>query len=312
MQQLQNECYMGIQLKMNAVWDRERGIMLHLKYTGEEKEHKIGFARLNDHVVCISGDLPAETKGFTLSRPGHGDGWDYTAYSTVYRTVDGAVLFSDDGSVYTEPVPTVVFRAGTGGTLYGDTVQCAGDYGELEPPEPVAGENYIFTGWAPELPGGGKVAHGMEFVAEFAYVETLEEAKEKKAAEMGAMKDAAIRAGTSVTLTDGTVEHFELGENEQKILAVLQGKVAAGEGDIPWHTSDEAEHCKFYSNADMALITSAALKHVTWHETYFRDLRIFIRAAGTKGEVEAVTYGMEIPEAYRSGPLKAMMAAMAV
>ena len=59
----------------------------------------------------------------------------------------------------------------------------------------------------------------------------------------------------------------------------------------------------------MELITSAAMAYVTWHVTYFRDLRIYIRALQTKEEVESITYGIEIPEEYQSEPLKAMTAA---
>ena len=46
-----------------------------------------------------------------------------------------------------------------------------------------------------------------------------------------------------------------------------------------------------------------------WHITYFRDLRIYIRSLQTKEEVEAVTYGMDIPQEYQSEPLRAMIAA---
>ena len=88
--------------------------------------------------------------------------------------------------------------------------------------------------------------------------------------------------------------------------------MAAGEDNIPWHTSDEGEHCKFYSNADMGLIITQAMAWVTWHVTYFRDLRIYIRSLSTKEEVSAVTYGVELPEAYQSEPLKVMIAAQAV
>lgn len=38
------------------------------------------------------------------------------------------------------------------------------------------------------------------------------------------------------------------------------------------------------------------------------DLRIYIRSLESKEDVEKVTYGMDIPEAYQSEPLKAMMA----
>lgn len=126
---------------------------------------------------------------------------------------------------------------------------------------------------------------------------------------MDAARQQAIQAGISVTLTDGSAEHFTLTDHDQTSLMGLQSQVSAGEENIPWHNSDEAEHCKFYTNADMGRITSAAMSWVTWHVTYFRDLRIYIRSLKDEEEVEAVTYGMDIPEAYQSEPLKAMLAA---
>ena len=141
---------------------------------------------------------------------------------------------------------------------------------------------------------------------------TLEELREMKVQEMNAVQQAAIQSGVNVTLTDGTVEHFTLTEHDQTSLVGLQSQVAAGGESIPWHTSNEEEHCKFYSNADMGLIITQAMAWVTWHVTYFRDLRIYIRSLSTKEEVSAVTYGVELPEAYQSEPLKVMIAAQAV
>lgn len=141
------------------------------------------------------------------------------------------------------------------------------------------------------------------------YVPTLEEVQEAKVSEMNTAQQSAIQQGVNVTLTDGTVEHFTLTDHDQTSLMGLQSQVEAGVEQIPWHTSDEAEHCKFYNNADMALITSAAMAYVTWHVTYFRDLRIYIRSLQEKEDVEAVTYGIEIPVEYRSEPLKAMISA---
>lgn len=137
---------------------------------------------------------------------------------------------------------------------------------------------------------------------------TLDEVKEAKVAEMNKTQQDAIQSGVDVTLSDGSTEHFSLTERDQTSLVGLQAQVAIGAENIPWHTSDEDEHCKFYSNADMAKITSSALSYVTWHITYFRDLRIFIRSLESKEEVEQVAYGMNIPEAYQSEPLKAMLA----
>lgn len=141
------------------------------------------------------------------------------------------------------------------------------------------------------------------------YEPTLEELREIKVTEMNAAQQKAIREGINITLTDGTVEHFTLTEHDQTSLVGLQSQVLAGEENIPWHTSDESEHCKFYSNADMQVITGMAMSYVTWHVTYFRDLRIYVRSLQSKEEIESVTYGMEIPEEYQSEPLKAMITA---
>lgn len=232
--------------------------MLTLKYLDSPKEYEVNFCKISAHVVQLLGDFPFSDAGFILSRKGKGDNWDYKSYTTLYRSIEGGMQFSDDGSVY------------------------------VAPPDPEPAPD-------PEP-----------------YVPTLQEVQEAKVAEMNAMQQAAIRSGITVTLTDGTAEHFTLTDHDQTSLMGLQSQVLAGEQNIPWHTSNEEEHCKFYSNADMALITDAAMKCVTWHVTYFRDLRIYIRSLAEKVEVEAVTYGMDVPEEYQSEPLRAMIAAQNV
>ncbi|MCM1104502.1 MAG: hypothetical protein NC409_10405 [Clostridium sp.] len=142
------------------------------------------------------------------------------------------------------------------------------------------------------------------------YVPTLDEVKEQKIAEMNEAQQSVIRAGVSVTLSDGTVEQFTLTDQDQTSLMALQAQVAEGADNIPWHCADQAEHCKYYSNADMALIVAAAMQYVTYHVTYFRDLRIYIRAITEKEDVGAVYYGMPVPEEYQSEPLKDMLAGM--
>lgn len=140
------------------------------------------------------------------------------------------------------------------------------------------------------------------------YVPTLEEMQETKVTEMNMIQENAIQAGVDVTLSDGTTEHFYLTQKDREELAVLQTAVARGDEKIPWHTSDETQHCKYYSNEDMSRIVTAAFDYAIYHKTYFRDLRIYIRSLETKEAVEAVTYGMEIPEKYRSQPLADMLA----
>ncbi len=227
--------------------------MINLKYKGSETIYEVRFSRVSPHIVQVLGVMPFEDKGFTLSRAGKDDSWDYSKYTTLYKEVNGGLQFSDDGSIYVAPIK----------------------------PDPIP---------EPEP-----------------YIPTLEEMQEAKVAEMSVMQENAIQAGIEVTLADGTTEHFGLSENERNQLAVLQTMIARGDNKIPWHTSDETEHCKYYSNEDMTHIATEALKYVTYHETYFRDLRIYIRSLGTKSKVEAITYGMEIPKKYRSQPLVDML-----
>ncbi|MDO4333820.1 MAG: hypothetical protein Q4C58_14210 [Eubacteriales bacterium] len=297
--------------------------MSYIKYKGSNEVQQAKVTpRGNIVTLSFTGVPVVSTAGFEIfldaaceMRIGN-----YLAYTTVYRNDEITAAYngyqlSNDGAVYVAPVqplPTVTFSTGAGGSLSGNLNQGANDYSDLTVPTPIPDENYVFTGWVPEIPAAGAIGSSQRFQATFQYVQTLEEVQEQKIVEINAAQQAVIAAGVNVTLTDGTVEHFTLTDHDQTSLMGLQSQVMAGEQMIPWHTSDEAEHCKFYSNADMALITAAALAYVTWHVTYFRDLRIYIRSLADKEAVAAVAYGMEIPETFRSEPLQAMMAAQSV
>jgi len=284
--------------------------MVNLRYLDEKIAYEVSFEPVSSNVVQITGRFPVKEKGFVLFRDSvEDDLWDYLGYKTVYREIEGGAQFSNDGSVYAPPIPVVTFTAGFGGSIDGAGTQTVDEYGKLSIPAPVPEENYEFTGWVPEIPVTGKIDGDKVFTAGFIYVPTLEEVKEAKVNEMNAAQQEAITAGIDVTLNDGTTDHFDLTDRDQIRLMGLQKRVEAGEEMISWHTSDEDEHCKFYKNEDMALIAEKAMAYVTWHVTYFRDLRIYIRSLQTKEEAEAVAYGMEIPEEYQSDPLKAMIAA---
>lgn len=286
--------------------------MLTLKYSGEKTGYEVLFKNVSQHVVQITGYFPVKQKGFMLYRDGVEEILgDYSDYKTVYREVEQGAQFSDDESVYVTPIPRVTFSAGYGGSIDGESVQDAEKYENLVVPVPVPAEGYEFAGWQPEIQAEGEISSDISFQALFSYVETLDEAKEKKVAEMNEAQQQIITAGIDVTLADGTTDHFDLTDRDQMRLMGLQKQVESGVELISWHTSDEDEHCKFYSNTDMALIAEKAMAYVTWQVTYFRDLRIYIRSLATKEDVEAVTYGMDIPTEYQSDPLKTMIAAQA-
>lgn len=275
----------------------------------------------NGNVVTMKfpGSVVVDTSGFQLYLDAGGEydigGDDYLGFTTIYRNDEETEKYngyqlSNDGSTYEPKKPTITFSSGYGGKIEGDTSQKVSDYSELITPVPVPDENYEFMGWEPEIPTSGEITESKTFTAQFVYVQTLEEAREAKVVEMNETQQKTIQDGFNVTLSDGTVEHFTLKDHDQTSLMGLQTRVLAGDEYIPWHTSDEAEHCKFYTNADMGLIVSAAMYHVTYHVTYFRDLRIYIRSMQAKKEVEEVFYGMEIPVEFQSEPLMGMYAEM--
>ncbi len=285
--------------------------MLELNYTGEKTKHKVDFDIVNDHVIKVIGTLPAKTKGFTLSREGEEDGWDYAGFTTVYQQGEGVVLFSDDGSVYAKPLPKIDFYTAAGGLLVGEVNQEAGRYEELTVPAVEVEENYEFTGWMPEIPLEGEIEADQTFTAQVQYIPTLAEVKERKVEEMNRVQQSLIQRGVEVQLSNGTKERFTLTVNDQLSLLGLSAGAGEGHPQIHWHEANENKHCEYYTPEDMLAINTAALSFVAYQVTYFRSLRIYIRSLQTKEEVEAVTYGMMIPEAYQGQVLKDMLAGMA-
>lgn len=133
---------------------------------------------------------------------------------------------------------------------------------------------------------------------------SLDEVKEAKVTEMNEIQQKLIAHGIDVTLSDGKSHHFSLSDHDQLSLMGLQTQVIAGSDKIPWHTSDMETGCEYFSNSDMALITEKAMEFVTWHITYFINLRLYINSMLDRESVEAIYYGIYIPEEYQDDVMK--------
>lgn len=78
--------------------------MLELKYLNQiETKYIVDFYNIAPNIVQVIGELPFNDSGFTLSRDGQNDNWNYEGYTTLYREIEGGLQFSNDGSVYVEP-----------------------------------------------------------------------------------------------------------------------------------------------------------------------------------------------------------------
>lgn len=85
--------------------------MIKIQFNNDKETfYDIGFNRAG-HVVTLNGITEQNTSGFTTWRmDGITQLGDFSAFTTVYRVLDKAVQYSDDGSVwvepeYSEPVP---------------------------------------------------------------------------------------------------------------------------------------------------------------------------------------------------------------
>ena len=283
--------------------------MGYVRFKGNPEVFQMHVKAIGDNMVQLYPPIPNVdvTAGFEmLTKEVDGKVYgDYLKYRTVYKKEeDGSIILSNDGSVWVEPVIVVKFETNGNGELVGETEQTVKTYEELIVPTVLPNENYEFVGWNPEIPKTGKVESNMTFTAQMEYVPTLEEVQSQKVSEMNDAQQTTIQNGMDIVLSDGHTEHFTLTDHDQTSLMGLQTLVAQGVESIPWHTSDQTEHCKYYSNADMAIITTKALQFVTYHVTYFRDLRIYIRALADKEKVKSINYGMLIPVEYQSEVLK--------
>lgn len=134
------------------------------------------------------------------------------------------------------------------------------------------------------------------------FVPTLEElltaAKATKRAEISRDCEQIIYKGVSVTLEDGTVEHYSLTEHDQLNLFGKQAQLAAGEEQLEYHA--DGHPCRYYSAADMQAVIRAAMFHVSYHTTYCNALNMWIAGCRDAEEVRQIFYGADVPEEYRS------------
>lgn len=234
----------------------------------------------------------------------------YYDFTTLYKKEEDKYILSDDGSVYVEPTPIVTFVAGNGGALEGETVFEVEKYSEITVPTPIANENYIFVGWDNQIPKRGSVTESATYTATFEYVEPIESIRENKISELNVIQQEVIANGTDVMLSDGTVQHFTATEHDQTSLLGLTAMIAQGMQQIPWHCADKNVGCQFYSVEDANIIINGVSGWVTFHVTYYRDLRRMILNMDDADAIRNLEYGVVIPEEYQSEVLKELYASM--
>lgn len=128
--------------------------------------------------------------------------------------------------------------------------------------------------------------------------ETIAYIRSSKLKEMSNECKKSIENGFSIILSDGGTHHFSLATQDQLNLMALRDV----EDITPYHA--DGEQTKFYSASDIHAIIDMASKHKTYHTTYYNSLKAYINSLSTMEEIAAITYGISIPDEYKTDVLK--------
>lgn len=107
---------------------------------------------------------------------------------------------------------------------------------------------------------------------------------------------STIENGFDIELGDG-IKHFSLTTQDQiniNTLVLLSSQLEL----IPYHADDES--CVFFTKSVFNEIAQKATQYITYHVTYFNSLKKYIESLTTESEIDAVSYGMEIPDNFKS------------
>lgn len=137
---------------------------------------------------------------------------------------------------------------------------------------------------------------------------TLEMVRSAKIQEMSRLCNQTIINGFDIVLSDNISYHFSLEITDQIMISKLNDKANNGETLLPWHSDGNA--CKFYSQEDIKAINTAMESLITYHQTYFNSLKLYIMALNTLLEISEVFYGIDIPIEYQSEVLIALLEQM--
>ena len=129
---------------------------------------------------------------------------------------------------------------------------------------------------------------------------SLDFIRSSKLKEMSYACRTTIEAGFDLDIHDEK-HHFSLTTQDQLNLMSLNA-MAQTQSLIPYHA--DGEQTTFYTSEEINEIVEAANSFKIYHTTYYNALKDYINSLETIEEISAITYGVEIPEEYKSNVLK--------
>ena len=255
------------------------------------------FSQIGTHQVRLifTDTIPSEDillSGFSLINEHNGAVQtkrnDYTYIYRKYSDNPNQIELCNDNKPWVKPEITVTFSASNGGNISGDVTQIVEKYEDLVIPTPIPNENYQFVKWNPEIPTSGTVDNNVTFVAEFEYIETLEEVRELKISEFNTICRETIEAGQDITLSDGTVMHFDYTQYNQMNMTDGANLALATKESVPYYDSNN--NCYLFKAIDMVTIYATCKGYVTYMLTLDHHLESMIKRMENKDDIKALTF----------------------
>lgn len=147
------------------------------------------------------------------------------------------------------------------------------------------------------------------YLAEHPADDPVEKAREEKLADISDACGALIVAGVDVTFREGDTEHFNLSIEDQSNINNLFRVVELGGTEFPYQADGGV--CRVYTKEEIVAIYIAAQSLITGQTTYHNALKAWVQTMETREQIEAVTYGMELPAEYAAQVAEKMAVAQA-
>lgn len=77
--------------------------MIKIKYNNSDIFHEVEFSR-TEHTVTLKGITEQNSSGFTTYRMSGEQLGDFSEFTTIYKVDCDSITYSNDGSVYVEPI----------------------------------------------------------------------------------------------------------------------------------------------------------------------------------------------------------------
>lgn len=117
--------------------------------------------------------------------------------------------------------------------------------------------------------------------------------KAAKLAELSAACGEVITAGFDIEL-GGKIEHFDLRLEDQNNIDSLFDLVKLGGTEFPYQA--DGGRCRFYTAQEIVQIYIKSKTTITAQTTYHNALKEYVQGLDSVEAIEAVQYGMDLPE----------------